>query len=1007
MTLRAQMVLSLRDRLSEPLKRVRRSMADVVGEGRALRRELGAAGRRASDFSAAQRRSATATLQAARSQAHMINEFRRLKTASQGTRAQLRGTQEQLAALAREGKTTSAQFRRLRGDAARLKTDLNTQQTGLEQVRRRLHRAGVSTRDLASANRAATNAIRAATAEVSAQDAALQRLERRHRAAGRLEERYRNRRDARLALAAGMGVAGVGGLVAGRQMARPLQSTIGEAIGFEAVFADVEKVADFKSEADARAYKGQLLDMSRVIAVDQAGLATIAAEALQAGIPREDSLRFTGFTAKSSVAFDMAAFEAGESFAKVRNNFQLTQEQLELTADATNHLSNNMAAKAPEIIDFLRRAAGAAPGLGQNAREMAALGASFVALGTQAEIGARAVNALSINVHAGGTAVDEAFDHLGMDRKAFSGRLKVEGADAMFELLDRIAASDNRDFALSKLVGRDFSDDFGKLLNNLDLLRTAYGLVANAQDYAGSVSEEYTKRAATTEGALQLLDNKWRAMKISIGSVVLPTIVEIVDTMGAAVDRITGWAEAHPGLTKGLIYAGAAIAGLTFFGGGLLVAMGGLIATTATLGFGLKMLGLRAAVSAGGLGLIGRIFAALGRVRPLRWAALVPKLAWSAFVTPLKWAMVVPRLFWRALVPVLKWGGLVAKIPWATAAGKLSWLALVTPLKWGARLIPVIGWGLLAGELAWSLLIEPLGWDKYLTDIDWSAVTSALSWDGLLTALEWATWLSPIRWLDWIPGFSWAEVLKEVQALDWSALIPDVPDLGTQIKAAVGDIDLASAGREAIQSLIDGAKAKFEEMRAWLASLPQKVLTAIGSIDLSNIISWPKMPNWLGGSAATEAKASAPPKPANTNVAPGLIGAAKTVDGFARGGTVPAAGPILVGERGPELRYASKGEFIAHHGQLRDLVRMARRIFPANDDAAPVTTVPAPPILPRMAAAGALATAPQAQAGTAPQTGARAVTFNNTFHITGSDPDAIARKVAEIMERQSRRRMSD
>ena len=54
----------------------------------------------------------------------------------------------------------------------------------------------------------------------------------------------------------------------------------------------------------------------------------------------------------------------------------------------------------------------------------------------------------------------------------------------------------------------------------------------------------------------------------------------------------------------------------------------------------------------------------------------------------------------------------------------------------------------------------------------------------------------------------------------------------------------------------------------------------------------------------------------------GASGEAAPVKGYARGGAFPA-GPIVVGENGPELRYESRGGFIAHNRSLRELARLS------------------------------------------------------------------------------------
>jgi TP901 family phage tail tape measure protein len=47
----------------------------------------------------------------------------------------------------------------------------------------------------------------------------------------------------------------------------------------------------------------------------------------------------------------------------------------------------------------------------------------------------------------------------------------------------------------------------------------------------------------------------------------------------------------------------------------------------------------------------------------------------------------------------------------------------------------------------------------------------------------------------------------------------------------------------------EAIKAKGEELITWAQGLPARMIAAIGSIDLTNIIKWPALPKWLGGTA--------------------------------------------------------------------------------------------------------------------------------------------------------------
>ncbi|WP_333827712.1 phage portal protein family protein [Pararhodobacter sp.] len=74
--------------------------------------------------------------------------------------------------------------------------------------------------------------------------------------------------------------------------------------------------------------------------------------------------------------------------------------------------------------------------------------------------------------------------------------------------------------------------------------------------------------------------------------------------------------------------------------------------------------------------------------------------------------------------------------------------------------------------------------------------------------------------------------------------------IGTAI--AGGAAAVWNAGAALIQSLWDGAVAKFNEFLSWVSGIPGRIVEAIGNIDLTSAIRWPSMPSFLGGAANTD-----------------------------------------------------------------------------------------------------------------------------------------------------------
>jgi len=316
-----------------------------------------------------------------------------------------------------------------------------------------------------------------------------------------------------------------------------------QAIGFESAMADVQKVVDFPTPAAYSELSADLLKLSTRIPVTATGLAEITAEAGAAGIKLSELGGFVELTAKSAVAFDMTAQAAGDAFAKIKNVYGLTQIRLSETADSINHLSDNMASKAPQIIDFLMRAGGAAPILKATTEEMAALGSAMIATGTTSETAARGVTALATRLAVGGPKISGAFKDIGLDLGKFN-KLMAEDTGAAFELLFKVVGESEKGVsALKDLVGQDFVDDFLKLANRTELVADAFGHVADKARMAGSVQREFDARAATTANSLVLFKNNLSKLSIEFGSRLLPMLNSglgaVNEFMSTLDDRVT------------------------------------------------------------------------------------------------------------------------------------------------------------------------------------------------------------------------------------------------------------------------------------------------------------------------------------------------------------------------------------------------------------------------------------------------------------------------------------
>ena len=168
---------------------------------------------------------------------------------------------------------------------------------------------------------------------------------------------------------------------------------IKSAIEFESAMADVKKVANLNTE-EVKKFGNEIVKLSTKIPITAEGLAQIAAAGGQLGIEKNKLIDFTKVVAKMSTAFDMSANDAGESIAKMMNIYGLQISGVTKLGDVINHLSDNTAAKARDMVNVLARVGGTAKMFGLAPKNVAALADAFLALGKPPEVAAGAINSL-------------------------------------------------------------------------------------------------------------------------------------------------------------------------------------------------------------------------------------------------------------------------------------------------------------------------------------------------------------------------------------------------------------------------------------------------------------------------------------------------------------------------------------------------------------------------------------------------------------------------------------
>ncbi len=504
-----------------------------------------------------------------------ISAFKQLRSETLSSHQAWKTAEDQVAKLAQQisatekpSKQLNNEFRNAKKDALLAKTAYTQNRNSLRELSATLKTAGVDTSKLT----AEQNRLGKAIDVLKTRQTSLANIERSRQENMAKRGAYRSQILDVVALGTSM------------------YGMIKPAMAFESAMADVKKVVDFESPEEIRQMESDIKQLSKTIPLSLEGLAQIVAAGGQLGVPKEQLASFAETASQMSVAFDITADEAGQSMAKLSNVLQMPINEMSRVGDVINHLSNNIAATAPEIVEVNLRAGAMGKSFGLAYNEVSALAGTFVAMGKSPEIAATAINMMAsrlklIPVSSG--AAREAFDQLGISMDEYTQMIESgNGKEALLTVLEALQKVQGvkRSQIMKEMFGENATRHVNSLVEGLDTLKTNLRLVANETDYAGSMQREFAARSATTENNVQLLKNQMAVLATNVGSALLPALNSIVGIFGKAASGIADFAEKHPTLIKylGLAVAGMASAklatfalgyGFTFLKGGVLTIM--------------------------------------------------------------------------------------------------------------------------------------------------------------------------------------------------------------------------------------------------------------------------------------------------------------------------------------------------------------------------------------------------------------------------------------------------
>lgn len=343
------------------------------------------------------------------------------------------------------------------------------------------------------------------------------------------------------------------------------------AIQFESAMADVAKTVDGARTADGKltqkyyALEDAVLRLGTKIPLAYEELASIMAAAGQLGISDEKKMeKFTEVTAQMAVSFGISTDAAAASIGGFQAALHLSLDGTREVLDLINQFANTTSATEADIANVVNRVGALGAVNGVTAKSVTALAATLEAMKIPSEVAATGIQNLMLGLTAGSSATKSqaaAFAKLGLSATGLAKRMQKDANGAILDVLKRIRKLPKYEQAatLTNIFGKESIKAIAPLLTQLDLVEKNLKLASDPSQYRGAMEKEFKNRTQTTEASVQLMMNSLKTAAISLGSVLLPVLSQIIAKVSPLVERFVQWAKANKPLVQTIMMVGAGI----------------------------------------------------------------------------------------------------------------------------------------------------------------------------------------------------------------------------------------------------------------------------------------------------------------------------------------------------------------------------------------------------------------------------------------------------------------
>lgn len=330
---------------------------------------------------------------------------------------------------------------------------------------------------------------------------------------------------------------------------------------FESAMTGVAKTTDLTDD-ELSAMSDAIKEMSTEIPATTEELAAIAGSAGQLGIHKESLLDFTEIMAMLGTSTNMTADEAATSLSRLANITGMSQEDFDRLGATIVDLGNNLATTEKEIVDMSMRIAGAGAQVGMTEAEIMSFSGALSSVGIEAEAGGSAFSTLisnmSLAVQQGGDGLEQFADVAGMFASEFATAFEEDAAGAIIQFIQGLGNMESEgrsaiavldDMGLSDIRMRDA---LLRAAGASDVFTNALQIGSNAWDENTALVNEASKRYATTQSQLTMMQNAYKNLKVAIGDAYTPALQKAYSVGTQVLNAVSQFVEENPALVNAI-----------------------------------------------------------------------------------------------------------------------------------------------------------------------------------------------------------------------------------------------------------------------------------------------------------------------------------------------------------------------------------------------------------------------------------------------------------------------